>query len=257
MTCTAIISDVHANLESLQAVFADIDGKGISDILCLGDIVGYGPDPAACVDLVQKRCRLSIRGNHDDAVVRGPVGFNPSARDAVLWTRKQLRPRLLRPVTRQRWSFLSNLPLQVDWEAYLLLHGSPRDPTSEYIMERDVVLGNERMFAEIFERFDRVCLVGHTHTPGVFWQDAPRTVWRPQREFDGPFRFESAKMVINVGSVGQPRDRDPRSCYLTADPATDTFEFHRVVYDVQRTRQKILAIAALDPQLGDRLHEGF
>jgi diadenosine tetraphosphatase ApaH/serine/threonine PP2A family protein phosphatase len=256
MSRTAIISDIHANLEALDAVLADIDRRGITDVLCLGDVVGYGPDPAECIDRVQSRCRLTIRGNHDEAVVRGPMGFNPVAREAIEWTRKVLRPRLLRPQTRQRWTFLENLPLQADWGGYVLVHGSPRDPISEYIMERDVLLGNERMFGEVFERFVTVCLVGHTHMAGVFYQGS-RTTWKPQREIGGEFRFNGAKMIINVGSVGQPRDRDPRACYLTVDLAEGSFEFHRVEYDVRATQEKIYRIPPLDPQLGDRLAGGI
>jgi diadenosine tetraphosphatase ApaH/serine/threonine PP2A family protein phosphatase len=249
---TAVISDIHANLEALEAVLADCVRRGIVDVLCLGDIVGYGPDPGECVDLVRSRCVKAIRGNHDEALVQGPVGFTPMARDAILWTRKVLRPRFWRPGSAARWRFLENLPLEDVWGEYLLVHGSPRDPTSEYIMERDILMGDRRKFPEIFERFDSVCLVGHTHIPGVFLA-GPRFV--PQRELTAPFRFEE-KMVINVGSVGQPRDRDPRACYLTFDQEQATFEFHRLDYDREKTRQKISAVAALNAQLGDRLLEG-
>ena len=118
------------------------------------------------------------------------------------------------------------------------------------------MLGNETMFEEIFEAFERVCFVGHTHMPGVFRESLPRTTWMPQAEIEGSFRHEGTKMVVNVGSVGQPRDRDPRSCYLTADPGSKTFEFRRVPYDVGTTQAKIRRISQLDNGLADRLSLG-
>ena len=256
MNRTAIISDIHANLEAFEAVLADIEAQSIGDIVCLGDVVGYGPNPCECIDLVEKRCSVVIRGNHDDAAIHGPLGFNRLAHDAISWTQKVLRPKLLRPGTRQRWNFLDNLPRSLEWNGFLLVHGSPRDPTSEYIMDRDVMLGNETMFEEIFEAFERVCFVGHTHMPGVFRESLPRTTWMPQAEIEGSFRHEGTKMVVNVGSVGQPRDRDPRSCYLTADPGSKTFEFRRVPYDVDTTQAKIRRISQLDNGLADRLTLG-
>jgi predicted phosphodiesterase len=254
MSRTAIISDIHGNLEALEAVLADIDRQGISSVICLGDIVGYGPNPAECIDIVQSRCSLVIRGNHDEAVIHGPVGFNPVAREAIAWTQRVLRPRLLKPATRQRWSFIENLPVRLEWEGFLLVHGSPRDPTSEYIMERDIYLGNDRMFVEIFQAVPTVCFVGHTHMAGIFYE-GPR--WVPQREVQGPFRFDGQKMVVNVGSVGQPRDRDPRSCYLTVEPSETRFEFRRVEYEFRKTQEKIRAINELDDGLADRLGLGF
>ncbi len=257
MSRTAIISDIHANLEAFEAVLADIERQKISEIVCLGDIVGYGPDPSACIDLVQQRCRLVIRGNHDDATIHGPMGFNELARRAIVWTRKALRPRMLRPASRQRWTFLETLPLQIEWEGFLLVHGSPRDPTSEYLMERDVILGNESVFTENFEKFETVCFVGHTHMPGVFFQESGRTAWRAQKSFGAAFKYDGLKMIINVGSVGQPRDRDPRACYLTVDSEERVFRYRRVSYDIPKTQAKIRAIEDLDSQLADRLALGI
>lgn len=253
MGLTAIISDIHGNLEALQAVLADLDRQGAREVVCLGDIVGYGPNPVECVDLVRARCSVVIRGNHDDALVHGPIGFTQMAREAMEWTRKALKPRFWRSGSRERWSFLENLPLQENWNGYLLVHGSPRDPTSEYIMDREVLLGDPRKFVEIFDRFETVCFVGHTHIPGVFLE-GPRFI--PQREFSEGFSYEGDKMVINVGSVGQPRDRNPEACYVTVEPEEDRFQFRRVRYDVDATRRKILSISSLSPQLGERLVEG-
>jgi len=251
MRTAAFISDIHANLEALETVLADIRRRRIEEVYCLGDVVGYGPDPVDCTELVMSRCRQTIRGNHDEAMVRGPVGFNPLAREAIEWTRRAMRPRIWSAASRRRWNFLAGLPLQADWDGFLLVHGSPRDPTSEYIMDRDILFGPPNMFAEIFARFDRVCLVGHTHIPGIFYE-GPRFV--PQREVPEAFAFEGKKMVINVGSVGQPRDHDPRACYVTSEGGA--FHFHRLEYDFKTTQRKLRAIPQLDQRLADRLAEG-
>jgi len=252
MGTVAFISDIHANLEGLTAVLADIDRRGIGEIYCLGDVVGYGPDPVACTDLVMERCKLTIKGNHDEAMVRGPVGFNPVAREAIEWTQKRMKPRFWSAASQRRWKFLAELPLQAEWGGFLLVHGSPRDPTTEYIMERDVLFGPPNMFSEIFAKFETVCLVGHTHIPGVF-HEGPRFV--SEREVTAPFAPESGKkIVINVGSVGQPRDHDPRACYLVHEDGR--FQFHRVEYDVAATQRKLRSIPRLDPRLAERLGEG-
>lgn len=257
MSQAAIISDIHGNLEGLEAVLADIDTRGIEEVVCLGDIVGYGPDPAECVDLVRERCRVVIRGNHDDALIHGPVGFTRIARDGIEWTRRVMRPRLWRRGSVERWRFVESLPVRANWEGHLLVHGSPRNPTSEYIMDRDLAMGDLQKFVEIFELVDRVCLVGHTHVPGIYSDDSGRPRWTPQREIESPFVYEGVKLVINVGSVGQPRDRDMRACYLTVDLSDGSYRFHRVQYDFETTRRKIHEIEGLDDQLGDRLVEGF
>lgn len=251
MAKTAIISDIHGNLEALEAVLAHIDQQGIKEVFCLGDIVGYGPNPIECTDLIRSSCQLTIRGNHDEALIHGAVGFNQLARQAIEWTRKVMKRKFWRPASIERWNFLENLPVKMEWEGFLLVHGSPRDPTSEYILDRDI--WNLKMFAEIFSKFERVCFVGHTHIAGIFYE-GPRFV--PQREVEGPFQYEGVKMAINVGSVGQPRDRDPRACYLTVEDPQGIFLFHRVPYDFNKTAAKIRRTNFLNPQLGDRLAEG-
>ena len=149
MKSAAFISDIHSNLEALKAVLADIDRKGYQEILCLGDIVGYGPDPRPCVDLVRKRCRFSLLGNHDEALIKGPWGFNQLARNAIEWTRKRMRPRFYRFGSQARWNFLAELPIQAEWRNYLLVHGSPRDPVHEYVMKTDVILSREWKTSEL------------------------------------------------------------------------------------------------------------
>ena len=252
MPRAAFISDIHANLEALQAVLADIDRCGYEEIFCLGDVVGYGPDPVACTDLIRQRCRVTILGNHDEALVKGAWGFNQVARLAMEWTRRQLRPRLLWPSARSRWQFLLNLPLRHEWEGYLLVHGSPREPTTEYILPRDADWPPPGMFDEIFASFGSVCLVGHTHLAGVF-DDTPR--FTPQKLVGDTFKPTGQKLIINVGSVGQPRDHDWRASYLGVDDGV--FRFHRVEYPVDATQRKIRAIPELDDRLADRLSEGI
>jgi diadenosine tetraphosphatase ApaH/serine/threonine PP2A family protein phosphatase len=251
MPSAAFISDIHANLEALTAVLEDIDRHGYEEIYCLGDVVGYGPDPVACTDIVRRRARATIMGNHDEALVKGAWGFNQVARSAMEWTKKQLRPSLFRPGSRERWRFLADLPLRYEWQGFLLVHGSPREPTSEYILPRDAEWSPPGMFQELFSGFESVCLVGHTHVAGVF-EEGPR--FTPQSQLDETFRQKGGKMIVNVGSVGQPRDHDWRACYLSVEDGV--FRFHRVEYPVAATREKIRGIADLDNRLGDRLDEG-
>jgi predicted phosphodiesterase len=254
MARAAIISDIHANLEALEAVLADIDRQGIEEILCLGDIVGYGPDPAPCVDLVRERCRIVICGNHDEALFKGAWGFHQVARDAIDWTRKVLVPRFYRPGSKGRWDYLAGLPPVGRWEGYLLVHGSPRSPTEEYVMPVYAKWPPQAgMFEEIFAAFETVCFVGHTHLPGVF-VERPKLQFTPQSEIVSTFRHQGPKMLVNVGSVGQPRDHNPRACYLTVEG--EEFRFHRVEYPVHVTQEKIRSNSALDDRLAVRLGEG-
>jgi len=253
MKSAAFISDIHSNLEALKAVLADIDRLGYEEILCLGDVVGYGPDPRPCVDLVRKRCRLSLLGNHDEALFKGAWGFNKLARGAVDWTRKQLRPQWLRAGSRQRWRFLRDLPLQFEWSDFLLVHGSPREPTTEYILPHSVDWPDPSSYDELFTYFERGCLVGHTHIPGIF---KPERRFVPQAELADAFHVDEGKFIMNVGSVGQPRDQDWRACYLSVE-GDGLFRFHRVEYAVEVTQRKIRATTALDNRLADRLSGGL
>jgi len=232
----ALISDIHANLEALEAVLADIAKQGVSEILCLGDVVGYGYDARACIDLVQERCSLCLCGNHDWAVLHTATGFNQMARRAIELTRKRLSPgRWPSPERRRRWKFLEGLVERHERGEWLLVHGSPRDPVSEYIFPEDVELAPDKM-TEIFEAVQRACFVGHTHLPGVFTEEG---LFIPAAELGGGYGLKGPKAVVNVGSVGQPRDGDPRACYVVA--TEDQVQYRRVEYDVQKTMEKIRA----------------
>lgn len=251
----AIISDIHSNLSALNSVLADIKDKGIHRIVCLGDIVGYGPDPAECLRTIRKSCAWSVKGNHDLAVVLEPFGFGKNARDAAIWTKHQLEPTLLStPFARRDWSWLQNLPDRMQKDGALYVHGSPRDPVMEYILPNDVgdeTIGPTDKLTAIFDQLDGLCFVGHTHSPGVF---TPDYSFYPPSDLGMEWVHKAGACIVNVGSVGQPRDNDPRSCYVTVDGSV--IRFHRVAYDIDATVNRIHANAALADALGDRLRDG-
>jgi diadenosine tetraphosphatase ApaH/serine/threonine PP2A family protein phosphatase len=246
----AIISDIHGNLEALTAVLAEIDRRQIQHILCLGDTVGYGPNPSECLDLVSRRARASLMGNHDFAVLFEPFNFNQGAEPACFWTRRQFEddPDLKRRA--ERWKYIGNLPVRIRTNEFVATHASPRRPINEYIFPDDIYT-NPGKFYSIFEKFDRVCFVGHTHVPGVFLEGPD--FYSPD-ELESKFEITDEKAVINVGSVGQPRDRDPRASFVIVNE--NLVEFVRMEYDIETTVKKVYAIPDLDNFLGDRLRDG-
>lgn len=248
----ALISDIHGNLEALNAVMADIQQQNIERIVCLGDIVGYGPNPCQCLDIVIQKCHLTILGNHDQAALFDPDGFNPVALRAIYWTRDELDrgPGAASAINR-RWDFLSELPKSHQAGDVMLVHGSPRDATNEYVFP-ETIYDQTRMHA-LFDRVNRLCFQGHTHMPGVFTTDGE---FITPEDCDNRFSLGDEKLMINVGSVGQPRDEDPRSCYVIFDDQQQQLEFRRIDYDFERTIAKIYDIADLDNMLGDRLRGG-
>jgi diadenosine tetraphosphatase ApaH/serine/threonine PP2A family protein phosphatase len=247
----AIVSDIHGNLEAFSTVLAEIDRREITEIICLGDVVGYGPNPMECLDLVATRCKASLMGNHDFAVFYEPYNFNQGAEQACYWTRNCFEED--KDVARRanRWRFLGNLPVRiVRKNEFMAVHASPRRPINEYIFPDDIYT-NPGKFVSIFERFERLCFVGHTHVPGVFLEGPD--FYSPD-ELDYKFELTDEKAIVNVGSVGQPRDRDPRTSFVIL---TDTYiEFVRLVYDVETTVKKVEAIDQLDNFLGTRLLDG-
>lgn len=246
----AIISDIHGNLEALTAVMQEIDRRQIENILCLGDVVGYGPNPSECLDLVARRARACLMGNHDFAVLFEPFNFNQGAESACFWTRRQFEedPDLKRRA--DRWNYIGNLPVRIRTNEFVATHASPRRPINEYIFPDDIYT-NPGKFHSIFERFERVCFVGHTHVPGVFLEGPD--FYSPD-ELENRFELAREKAVINVGSVGQPRDRDPRASFVIINE--NVVEFVRVEYDIDTTVKKVYAIPDLDNFLGDRLRDG-
>jgi diadenosine tetraphosphatase ApaH/serine/threonine PP2A family protein phosphatase len=248
----ALISDIHGNAEALEAVLAHIRGQGVDQIFCLGDIIGYGPDPLFCLDTIMKVADLTILGNHDQAALFDPPGFNPVALRAIMWTRGQLEnDRRDMQVSDARWDFLGELPRRHDEGAFLFVHGSPRDPTNEYVFPEHIY-EPVRMQA-LFQRVEKYCFQGHTHIPGIFTEGGK---FLTPATLGGVYELGEEKMMINVGSVGQPRDEDPRACYVVLDTDLNSVTFHRVEYDVQATRKKILGLPELDNMLGERLVTG-
>ena len=249
----AIISDIHSNLEAMNQVLADIANRGLEEILCLGDVVGYGPDPVKCTDLVREHARFTVMGNHDEAMVKGPIGFSAIARGAIEWTKTNMKISLFnRDEMQPRWDYLEALPFRQTEDEFLYVHGSPREPTTEYIFEAEAAHGPSKKWEEIFAAFSRACFVGHTHLPCVIEEDLK--TFRPV-ESEESYTLGKKKAIINVGSVGQPRDGDNRACYVEWDGKVATF--HRVEYDFMKTKEKIEAVPELDNRLGARLVEGY
>jgi predicted phosphodiesterase len=245
----ALISDIHSNLEALQEVLQDIRSQNIDEIFCLGDIVGYGPNPRECIDLIMK-CQVCILGNHDQGALFDPEGFNSGAERAIFWTRQQLESPLGSPEQNaKRWDFLGELPRNFRENGFLFVHGSARNPLNEYVFPEDIY--NQRKMENIFALIKQYCFQGHTHVPGVFTQSL--NFFSPD-EINYQYRLTNEKVMINVGSVGQPRDGDSRACYVVLED--DLVRFRRIEYPVDETIRKIYETPELDNFLGDRLRDG-
>ena len=224
-----IISDIHANLTALETV---LDAAGdIDTVWCLGDLVGYGPDPNECISRIRVLPNLvCLMGNHDAAALNliDTGSFNPEARRAIHWTQDAL--------TRASMKFLRDLPEKFRFEQVTISHGSPRHPVWEYLLDAHTAFMN-------FEYFDTdYCFVGHTHLPVIFsLRDGSNNVALnvPQ---PGTRRQLISRTIVNPGSVGQPRDRDPRASYAIFDPLDQTWEYNRVSYDVQAVQARMTAL---------------
>ncbi|MDR0361793.1 MAG: metallophosphoesterase [Planctomycetota bacterium] len=251
----ALISDVHANLEALTAVIDDIRGQGVRSVVNLGDTVGYGPDPEACIDLVDAACNVTLCGNHDYAVLYDSEGFNPIAQKAVDYHRHILRPAPVNPDPEavRRWEWLGNLEPMHERPEFEAMHGSPRQPITEYVLPSDPEMDPMKI-ADIFSAMSKqIAFVGHTHFPGIIEEDSESFLMLSA--IDNHYAIDpQRRAIINIGSVGQPRDRNPKSCYVIFDGVDVTYR--RVEYDVERTTQKILANPDVHPASGLRLREG-
>jgi diadenosine tetraphosphatase ApaH/serine/threonine PP2A family protein phosphatase len=248
----AIISDIHGNLEALTAVLEDIERRGIEHIVCLGDVVGYGASPRECLDLVMQHTVVSLCGNHDHAVLYEPTNFNAGAEKACYWTRQAIEDDCEREGRNRRLAFLGQLPIRYELNDMLFVHASPRKPINEYLFPDDVYANPQKLLLN-FERMDKMtCFVGHTHVPGVFVDDP---FFEPPDEMDDRrYVIGEEKTIINVGSVGQPRDRDPRASYAIVED--NIVEFVRLPYDIETAAAKIRENPCLDDFLGTRLFEG-
>ena len=229
----AVLSDVHANRAALEAALAEADRRGAGALVCLGDVVGYGPDPEVCVDLVRERCAVTVLGNHDAAVARDeglavlPADGQEAARRHREW------------LSDDQLAWLAGLPLVAESHGATLAHAGPRDPASWPRLD-----SFPRVQAQ-FGAFDTpICFVGHSHRPAVVSDAMGVFTVRPGHRF-----------VVDVGSVGQPRDRDPRLSFAMYDAEAGTVETVRVAYDVARTVARVRE-RGLPARLGDRLQTG-
>ena len=229
----------------------DVESQNVDHIVCLGDVIGYGPEPCACLDRVME-FDFCILGNHDSSALFDPEGFNEAAEQAIFWTRSQLELGRDGPeASRKRMTFLCGLPRMKRDGSNLFVHGSPRGPTNEYVFPEDVQ--NSKKMDKLFSMVPHLCFQGHTHVPGVFTTDM-RFIRPAETGIGYTIADQSERLMINVGSVGQPRDGDPRSCYVVMNE--ESIEFRRVEYDVERTVSAIEAEPDLDDFLGYRLREG-
>jgi diadenosine tetraphosphatase ApaH/serine/threonine PP2A family protein phosphatase len=241
---TLIISDVHANLTALNAVLGD--AGTFERVWCLGDIVGYGPDPNECIERIAVLPGLQcLKGNHDAAILGEiPVhAFNDDARASLHWLETELN--------HENRQWLAGLDERLVMDGVTLAHGSPRNPVWEYIMGLGIARENMRQFDT------QLCLVGHTHLPGLFQMAGATPLSTRYHAIveNEPFTLEH-KSILNPGSVGQPRDRDPRSAYLIYDDEDDRWSFHRVAYDVKGVQERIFS-AGLPGRHAHRLAEGW
>ena len=246
----ALISDIHSNFEALQAVLKDIkDQSGVEKTYCLGDVIGYGPNPRECIDAIMG-LPVVLLGNHDQGAMFDPEGFNPGAERAIFWTRAQLEsPGDNRVQREKRWEFLAERPRVHREDPYLFVHGSARNPLNEYMFPEDIY--NPRKMERIFVHVEKYCFQGHTHVPGIFTESLQ--FYSPE-EISYEYQLDGRKTMVNVGSVGQPRDGDWRACYVLLDGTT--LRYRRVEYDIDTTVKKIYDIPDLENFLGDRLRDG-
>jgi len=238
----AIISDIHSNLEALLVVLKDIKKRRLKSIFCLGDLVGYGANPNECVDLCIKESKLIVAGNHDWAAVdKTDIStFNPVAAEAIKWTQDQ--------ISKESTSKLKGLELTKRMDNLLLVHATPKDPAKwGYLFTLEE-------FEKEFAQFDeQICFIGHSHIPAAVFQDANGYCDLVR---DNPFPIVAKrKYVVNVGSVGQPRDLDPRASYAIYDGNKNNIEIVRLDYNIPLAQQKII-MGGLPEVLADRLLAG-
>lgn len=250
----ALISDVHANIEALSVVMEDINKHNVDTIFCLGDVIGYGPNPRKCIEIVRDCSEFTLCGNHEEAVLFSAQDFNVKARRAIDWTRDQLNSEEYEQEKNyELWDFLGELRKKVKDDSVLYVHASPRQPTREYVLPKDIK--DQNKMESIFMEFENcgVCFCGHTHIPGVFTDDLG---FEFSRNLGNRFELSSypGKKLINVGSVGQPRDGDNRASYVLFDG--DVIEWKRLPYDYKTTMGKIRKIDDLADYLAVRLEEG-
>ena len=234
----AIISDIHANLEALQRVLEYLKENKVDKVYCLGDVIGYGPNPNECIDLIRDTCEVVLMGNHDYAAIGfGDIqNFNEYAKFSTLWTREKLWAENVEFI--KIWPFISEL------DNSYFVHASPKNPSNwDYVLSISEAQKHLKIFSQ------KVCFIGHSHVPVIF---SKNDHYR-QNKF---VLKKSQKYLVNVGSVGQPRDGDPRSCFVIYDDETNKIEYVRLDYEIQKTYDKIIR-AGLPVFLAERLLKGY
>ena len=242
----AVLSDIHSNRQALDAVLAAVDEAGVEETWCLGDLVGYGADPDACTALVRERCDVCLAGNHDLALL-GAIDiktFSETAATAVGWTREN--------VSAETLEFLGSLDPYGSREEVGLFHASPRDPIWEYVLSTD------QAEAGLDVQTERVGLIGHSHIALFFVRAVgvrPSFAQGAQAESGTEIDLADGKWLLNPGSVGQPRDGDPRAAWLELDTEQWVARYRRVSYDIEGAAAAILD-AGLPSVLAERLEVG-
>ena len=210
----------------------DIESHSCDRVVCLGDIIGYGPNPRECLDLVMKM-DLCVIGNHDYGAVHDPEGFSSTAEQAIFWTRQQIETGETPEDTKRRLLFLMKLPRIIKEDEVLFLHGSIRNPINEYVFPEEA--WERRKMERLFSMIPRYCFQGHTHQPGIFTPEPP---FLTPDEINYRIKLDFPKAMINVGSVGQPRDDDPRASYMLYDYEQRILLHRRVAYDIARAQAR-------------------
>jgi predicted phosphodiesterase len=245
MVRIAVLSDIHSNLDALESVLDSLEP--VDQVWCLGDIVGYGPEPNECVARLSSLPKhVAVAGNHDAAATGQMAldGFNPYAAAAARWTMDQLTP-----ATRE---YLTQLPTKLVSGEFTLAHGSPRNPLWEYLFNAETARAS-------FDHFDGpFCLVGHTHVPSFFVRTGEGEILarRVVDEAEVPLAQPGCRFILNPGSVGQPRDEDPRASLMVVDTERRSATWHRVAYPIEATQEKMRRVG-LPSKLVDRLANGW
>jgi len=269
---TAIVSDLHGNEPALETALADARERGARRYVCLGDVIGYGARPRHNLDWVMRLCvpepneveefgalapGLCLQGNHEYALLNSAEDFNSRARAAIEWTREELNRDDGAQGSREKryayWDFLSALVPAAHDGVAMFVHGSPRDPVREYMLPRDIT-DDAKMRANWECMQESVCFVGHSHVPAVYFED--RRLFRPKGT-EGPYELGTGprlRAIVNVGSIGQPRDGDSRLSYVLFDGKAITFV--RLEYDIERAMADIQAVPELPAYLAERLKVG-
>ena len=223
---TAFLADIHGNLQALESVFKDLDAKEVQYSASLGDVVGYGGHPNECLNLVRTRCRYSIYGNHETALLNNEVaaGYRLEIRNSLEFHKSKL--------SAENLNYISSLPISIEEPDFTATHGSLHNPSEfEYVFtEQDA----DRHFGK---QKTHIAFCAHTHTPAIWMQQKGRTTFTEAKDI---YLKDSGKYLIDVGSVGQPRDGDTRACYVIYDPTHQRVEFYRISYDVKEAAEAVL-----------------